>query len=168
VTVAGGDLRVELRLRNLSDARMPAGVGLHPWFVGRPEVAINAELVFESNTDSPPQPRLVSGVLDRRAKEVMPPDLDATWARVGRRPVTMRWPELGIEADMSVDAPSVYVCAASPTDIAAVAVEPQTHGPDGLRRLINHEPAALAVLDPGDALAMAMTLSFRRTQEDRQ
>jgi hypothetical protein len=50
--------------------------------------------------------------------------------------------------------------AASPTEIDAVAVEPQTHAPAGIRRLVNREPGALTLLDPGATLAMTVRIAF--------
>jgi galactose mutarotase-like enzyme len=61
---------------------------------------------------------------------------------------------------MSVSAPDVYIVAASPSGLDAIAVEPQTHVPQGLRRLLNHEPGALTMLEPGRSLRMGVELAF--------
>jgi galactose mutarotase-like enzyme len=52
--------------------------------------------------------------------------------------------------------------AASPADVAAIAVEPQTHALPGLRRLLVHEPGAPTLLAPGEVLAVDYELRFRR------
>ena len=50
--------------------------------------------------------------------------------------------------------------AAGPAGIDAVAVEPETHAPDGLRRLTRREPGGLVLVAPGASLALAATLAF--------
>jgi hypothetical protein len=55
------------------------------------------------------------------------------------------------------------VAIATPTEPDATAVEPQTHGPDGLRRLVNGEPDALTLLGPGQALALELELHVERS-----
>jgi hypothetical protein len=46
--------------------------------------------------------------------------------------------------------------------VDAVAVEVQTHAPQGLRRLERREPGALALLDPRAALSLTVELIARR------
>jgi galactose mutarotase-like enzyme len=75
--------------------------------------------------------------------------------------VELSWPTLGFAATMSVEAPSVLICAASPPDVDADAIEPQTHAPQGLRRLLNDLPDAMHWIAPGDSLALRMDLAFR-------
>ncbi len=78
--------------------------------------------------------------------------LDGTWANLTGTPVELRWPELGIRAEMRVGSPTLCIVAASPAGAAAVAVEPETHAPQGLRRLLRGEPDALTMLAPGWAI----------------
>jgi galactose mutarotase-like enzyme len=92
----------------------------------------------------------------------MPDGLDATWTDLGVPPVELAWPGLGVSATMRVAADTVFIVAASPPSLDAIAVEPQTHAPQGVRRLLNHEPGALAVLDPRDSLRLSVDLEFRR------
>jgi aldose 1-epimerase len=163
VTVVGAVLRVALTLTNLDGAAMPAGIGLHPWFLKPIEVAIRGESVYLSNLDTSPKPIAVSGTSDLRAVGTMVDGLDGTWADVATTPVELHWPDLGIRAEMRVEAPSLCIVAASPGDRPAVAVEPETHAPQGLRRLLRGEPDALTMLPPGERLALVMELAFERT-----
>ncbi len=62
---------------------------------------------------------------------------------------------------MTVAAPARFIVAATLPGTDAVAVEPQTHAPDGLRRLARGEPGALALLPPGGRLELTMGLALR-------
>lgn len=162
VAVSDPDLTIDLGLTNRADGPMPAGLGLHPWFRRPLDVEIAAGSVFTSNTRSTAQPEPVAGRHDLRSLGPIPDDLDATWADITDPAVTLRWPEVGVQATMRIEAPTVFVVAASPSALDAVAVEPQTHAPQGLRRVIADEPGALAVLDPGQRLVLRVALTFER------
>lgn len=159
-TVDGTRLRVALELTNHAPDPMPAGIGLHPWFVRPVEVQLSAEQVFTSNDESSATPAPVDGPYDLRRYLEMPPDLDATWVRSARAPIGLRWPSQGMAASMAVSPEARFVCAASPSRLGAVAIEPQTHAPNGLRRLILGQPGGLQPLAPGDALRLDVELSI--------
>jgi galactose mutarotase-like enzyme/fucose permease len=160
VSVEGYRLRLDLALSNRSAEPMPAGLGLHPWFLQPLEVAIPAAAVFRSNEDSRPTSEAVAGSTDLRALGPMPPGLDATWVRSDDRPIELRWPTLRTAALMYAASEAGYVCAASPAGLGAVAIEPQTHAPNGMRRLLRHETGALRWLAPGEALPLHVELVF--------
>jgi aldose 1-epimerase len=159
-SVDGATLELGLLLRNRSDRPMPAGIGLHPWFVTPVEVGLPASQVYASNTDSRPDSQPVGGDLDLRTRRTPPPGLDGTWTGVGG-PIELRWPLIGIEARL-VATPRGPVAVASPREIGAVAIEPQTHGPDPLRRLLRGEPEPLVRLPPGDELTLAVRIEVAR------
>lgn len=162
IVVERGSVRLEQRLVNRSADPMPAGLGLHPWFLRPVEVAIRADAVFRDNMATTPLPEPVAGPFDLREVGVMADDLDAAWADVGEPAVELRWPDLGIRATMRIAAPTVYVVAASPSDVDAIAVEPETHAPQALRRLRNGEPGGLTMLEPDEALELTTDLTFER------
>jgi aldose 1-epimerase len=166
--VVGRSVRVEQTVVNRDDTPMPAGLGLHPWFRRPIDVSIEAGLVYDTNTDSPAAPQSVAGRFDARAPRTLPDGVDATWARLGRVPVKLTWPTLGVRATMRMSSSTTFVVAATPAELDAVAVEPQTHAPQGLRRLINGEPGPLASLGPGASLSLTTELTFERLQEERQ
>jgi aldose 1-epimerase len=155
-------LRLDHTLTNLSDEPMPAGIGIHPWFVRPAQIRIRAAAVYPRNTDSAPDPEPVAGPFDLREPRPLADGLDATWTAVGAPPVELAWPNLGVSATMHVAAETAFIVAASPASLEAIAVEPQTHAPQGLRRLLNHEPGALTVLNPRDSLPFSVDLEFGR------
>lgn len=160
-------LRMNVTLVNRSDEPMPAGIGLHPWFRRPVLVAIRGDAVYASNADSRAHPDPVRGAFDLRRMGEMAPDIDATWTHLADPTVELQWPTLGVAAIMSIESPTLCVVAASPGSLDAIAVEPQTHAPQGLRRLVNGEPDGLAMLDPGQALELAVELAFERTPDAR-
>jgi aldose 1-epimerase len=158
----GPTLTVAYALENRSDGPMPAGIGLHPWFVSPMEVAIPADAVYPANVTSPAEPEPIGDRLDLRTARVPPSGIDATFARLRRRRVDLGWPELGIRAAMEMEGPDPLVAVAAPPELDAVAVEPQTHGPDGLRRLGGAEEDAPLLLAPGETLRLTVRLTVRR------
>ncbi len=162
--ISSSALGLELRLTNLGDAPMPGGIGFHPWFTKPLHVAIGATSVHASNLATDPQPVPIAGVLDRRRLEPMPDDLDGTWVDLTEPPIELEWPETGLHAVITFDAPTRFVTAASPAAIDAVAVEAQTHAPQAIRRLLNGEPGALALLGAGDTLELLVRIEFTTRQ----
>ena len=158
-------LRIELRLRNRSTDAMPAGLGLHPWFRRPVLVAIHGRGVLSPNTGTPALPVPVDGPLDLRRMGQLARGVDATWTDLADPPVELAWPAQGIRAVLRASAPSLYIVAAGPGDIDAIAIEPQTHAPQGLRRLLNGEPGGLTILRPNQVLGLDVDLAFERTAD---
>ena len=161
VTIADAALTIEQSLTNLADSPMPAGLGLHPWFRRPLDLAVHADAVLTSNLDPGASVETVSGSFDLRATRPVPEDLDATWLGLRDPAVALRWPEIGVTATMRVrSAAGVCIVVASPGSLDAVAVEPQTHAPQGLRRFLEGEPGALQALKPGGTLVLTTELAF--------
>ena len=163
IRIDGDRLQLDLRLTNRSTDPMPGGIGFHPWFLRPIRVAIAAAAVHPSNVATEARPVPVSGIFDRRRLEALPEGLDSTWTDLADPPVVIVWPEMSVRATMTVEAPSRFIVAATLPGTDAVAIEPQTHAPDGLRRLERGEPGGLALLSPGATLELMVELRFERT-----
>lgn len=166
VEMAGTTLTVEQSLINTSPTDMPAGLGIHPWFRRPLELAIHADEVIPSNSDVDATEQAVRGRFDLRRRAAPANGLDATW-RAARQPaVELRWPALNVAATLRTTTSPTYIVAATPAGLDAVAVEPQTHAPGGLRRLLDGRPGAMTMLSPGGTLTLSTQLAFRTTQEE--
>jgi galactose mutarotase-like enzyme len=104
----------------------------------------------------------VTGGFERRSPGPLPAGIDATWTHLDERQVELRWPDLETRATLTVSDTVGFVVAAAPADLDAVAVEPQTHGPDGIRRLIEDQVGAPSWISPGAALTARLELTFSR------
>ena len=166
IDVADGHVRIALALTNLAATPMPGGLGLHPWFVRPLDVAIEARGVVPSNTDPSATDRPLAAAderLDLRVLRPVPIGLDATWTDVRTPGVTLRWPDLGLVGTLRAAARvPICVALASPDESAAVAIEPETHAPQGLRRFLRGEPFGLAELAPGATLRLDIDLEIRQ------
>lgn len=160
--VAPASCGLTLELRNLDDAPMPAGLGLHPWFVKPLQVAVPAGRVFTDNLAPAARPQPVEPPFDLRRLDAMADGLDATWTDLTAQAVELAWPAHDLRATFRFSGQAAFLTAASPPDQDAVAVEPQTHAPPALRRLVRDEPGAPALLAPGEALAVDYELSVSR------
>jgi len=163
VTVEGATVRIDLRLVNRADGPMPAGLGLHPWFRRPVAVRLAGASVVPSNVDPASRLEPVSGALDLRHLGPPADGLDGTWTELADPAVELAWPEIGVAATISIrtTAPAC-VALASPPDVDAVAIEPQTHLPGGLRRFLAGEPGGLVALAPGGSLGLELELRFTR------
>jgi aldose 1-epimerase len=161
--------RLELRLglRNRSDDPMPAGIGLHPWFLKPLAVSIGAAQAYASNIGSPSEPMPVDGAHDLRRLGEPSDGLDATWTALETGTIELAWRDVGIGASLeaATNGPSPLVALASPASLDAVAIEPQTHGPDPFRRLERGEPDAPFLLPPGAELTLSLRLTVFRAQD---
>jgi aldose 1-epimerase len=169
IRVVDATLRLTFRLTNDSADPMPGGLGIHPWFRKPVQVAIAGALVHPSNLATEPRPVPVAGALDRRILADLPEGIDATWTDLTEPPVVLVWPETGIRATMTADVDGravPFIVAACLPGTDAIAVEPETHAPDGLRRIALGEPGGLDLIEPGGSLVLDITLAFDRATAD--
>jgi aldose 1-epimerase len=161
VTIADAVVTIDQSLTNLADRPMPGGLGLHPWFRRPLDVSIQADAVLPSNLDPDASVQAVGGPWDLRGMRHVPDDIDATWLAPRDPTVELRWPDIGVGATMRVrSGAGVCIVVASPTTLDAVAIEPQTHAPHGLRRFLRGEPGGLHPVQPGGTMRLTTELTF--------
>jgi aldose 1-epimerase len=159
---AGTSLHLGWRLTNLADALMPAGIGFHPWWRRPVQVRVAAGKVYASNLAPPSEPEPVAGALDLGALAAPPDGLDGTWTDASPVPIELAWPDLRLRATVTSSPDVRYVAVATPPDLDAIAVEPETHAPDGLRRLLEGRTDGLAWLPAGESLELDLQIEVSR------
>lgn len=160
VTLDGAGLTIGLSLTNTDTRPMPAGLGLHPWFVRRPgtRVAFAASGVWTVDETLIPlglsAPEAVFDWRDGPAVEAAPfvDHAYAGWDGLARlidadRTVTLRG---------SPNASVLHVFAPAGEDF--VCLEPVTHRPDALNAPAG-EATGLVRLEPGQTTAMRLTIT---------
>jgi len=161
MAVEAATLRIGYALTNTSGDAMPAGLGFHPWFRPPATVHIPADLAFPDNTSTRAEPEAVSGPLDLRTPRPLAAGVDATWVGLIPPQVELTWDD-GLRLAMRAGHVGILAVAANLPQFGAVAVELQTHAPDGIRRLLGGEMYAPAVLDPDETLDLTLELEFTR------
>ncbi len=123
-------LRVEMTLTNLSDATMPAGLGLHPHFPVGEEVLLKAEVAKAHLGDETLLPvaksREHDAIAPLAAGEALPRGLDLCfegWKGVAE----IRWPEEGRGLRISAGRPTRHLVVFSPPGEDYFCVEPVSH-----------------------------------------
>ena len=152
-------LRVDLLVRNTSDAPMPAGLGLHPYFPVGPDTRLTlaAASVWRAEGSLIPTAQVgTDEVLDWSLGRTVAdaPFVDhcyAGWDGVARLDDASR----AITVRASANAAWAHVYAPG-EDFCCV--EPVTHRPNALHAPAG-EASGLAVLHPGESLAMWMEIA---------
>ena len=155
-----GGLQIELAVTNQDARPMPAGLGLHPYFVrtAGAELALGAREVWEVDDRLiPVRLALPAAVFDwsegRRLDQA--PFVDHAYAgwdgvariRDGRRSVSLQ---------ASAGARWVHVFAPAGEDF--FCVEPVTHRPNAVNAPVG-EPGAMPVLQPGETATVTLTIT---------
>jgi aldose 1-epimerase len=162
VVIDGPRLRLAYRLVNCSEEPMPAGLGLHPWWVRPVEVALDARAVHPRNGEADAEPVPAADAWALRGSEP-PSGLDATWLEVDPPAVRLRWPDVALSAAIGIaseGAAATHVAVATPADPDATAIEPVTHAPWALDRLSRGRAGDIALVEPGASIDLGIQCAF--------
>lgn len=165
----GSTVTQTLAVDNTGTTPMPAGLGIHPWFLAAEglEVSVPATQTYDAEAEVPlPGPaRPVRDGDDEDLRPLRQPawGLDAVWTGLTENVIRLRWSTWGVEADYCFSDTADHVVFASFEEYGAFAIEPQTHTTDGHRRLAAGEPGAVAVVAPGESLEVTYEWRMRRT-----
>lgn len=153
----------ELSVTNRSAARMPAGLGFHPWFPVTTDatVMVPAQSVYPSVEQLPiGDPVAVTGELDLRRPAPIPFGIDEVWTDLDDPAVTLTLPHLGLGMELRAGPIATHVVMAAFAHLDAIAIEAVTHATDGHARRERGAPGGIAVLGPGESLTLTYTLRF--------
>jgi aldose 1-epimerase len=160
-------LSVELWAENRGAARMPFGLGLHPWFDRTPGVRLQASAtgmwvagpdVLPVAHDAPPQ--------DARFQQLAPlpqrlvDNCFTGWNGVAQ----IRWDDRGVGLQIESSPPLPYYVLFCPPLKPVFCFEPVTHPIDAFNLPEPFARAGLAVLAPGQRLSIRVTFRVRMTR----
>lgn len=124
-----GGLRVEIAIENLEDRAVPAGLGLHPFFVRDPDttLAFRAAAVWLGDRDILPVERVpVPGAWRHDDPRVAVTGLDNCFDGWDGR-ATIAWPRRGWRLELRASEPFRHAVVYTPPDRDYLCVEPVSH-----------------------------------------
>lgn len=154
-----------LTLRNTGPETMPAGLGWHPWFTSDDatlEVRCWPTLVYEEGQDHIPvgEPRSVDERDPRFSVGFVPAwGYHSALTGLEQPRVELHWPRQGITADLAFSEGANHLMIYADEDLDAIAIEPQSHAPDGHRRASRALTGGIDALAPGAELRIDFSLT---------
>lgn len=146
---------LSLRLTNLDEKPMPAGIGLHPYFRRRPETRARfmaGSIIAVGDDMIPTGVALAADALAPFATGTELPDETIDHCYTDWSGVVHIEDELGTITMTATHAPHLHVFA--PADGSALCFEPVNHLPDAL----NQAPQTMPVLANGESLTLEMRI----------
>ena len=152
-----GGLTIRLQCRNMADAPMPCGLGLHPWFPANAETVLDARVEGVWTIDDEVMPvslEPATGRYDLRGRRVNGADLDNGYEGWSGE-AEIAWPDRGLSVRISSPEARRFQVYAPPQGGVVVA-EPVTNANGALNQPEARWPElGLAVLEPGETAAMS-------------
>jgi len=155
-TLDEGVLEAAIGVTNTGDKAMPAGIGLHPYFVRTPGVTLQTTLdhVWLADEANIPRERVpLPEPWDfSRPLEVSTLEMDNGFGGWDRR-AQLFWPELGLKLVIEADPVFSHLVIFIPPGQDFFCVEPVSHANNGFNLLDDGvEGTGVAVLGPGERL----------------
>ena len=157
----GAKLSIGLELQNTSDSPMPAGFGLHPYFVRTPRarviadcdrIWINDDEVMALRLEPLPEDRNICEGLEAEAGFI-----DNTFTGWDRR-ARIEWPEWDAEILIESEAPLDFLVMYAPLDEDFFCVEPVSNVTDAFNMMDRGEAGhGTRVLNAGESLTSRVT-----------
>jgi aldose 1-epimerase len=162
------ELTVTLEVENTSDAPMPAGIGLHPYFPRTPRTRITARCEKMWITDEEMMPIELSPLTpEKDLRSGFEPDsgfVDNTFAGWNRR-AHIEWPEWGATMEIEAGEPLDYLVVYAPLDGDFFCVEPVSNVADAFNMMARGEADhGTRVLQPAETLTGTTVFRHRLGQ----
>ncbi len=153
IGLARGCLTIRISLRNLSDAPMPAGFGLHPYFPATPWTHIQADVTGMWETDAEVLPtRHVpppAGANPATGFDVVEAAFDTVFTGWSRR-ARITWPDEGRLLDIEAEPPLDFLVLYTPPGEPFFCAEPVSNTTDAFNRPGSPDTGCM-LLAPGEA-----------------
>ena len=151
----GPSLTVTLQITNNGKSAMPAGMGLHPYFVRTPLAAITAKTEKMRVNDSENMPLRLQSVQESEYLSqgliVNQKALDNIF-RGWNREVLISWPEWNANLKIFTDAPLDFLMIYTPADADFFCVEPVSNMTDAFNMMARQDSGhGTKILSPGES-----------------
>ena len=164
----GSSVTTRLRLTNTGNAPMPAGFGIHPYFVRRLGDSGEALVSWQAGKVY----RTDNSLIPDGPAEPVPPELDfATPREVGQQALnhtftdwdgtaTVEWPGSGVRLRIAADPVFSHLVAFTAPD-GTLALEPVTNATDGFNLMARGVPGTgVVVLEPGESMSGVIRMTL--------
>lgn len=153
-------LTVEIEARNLGDAPMPIGLGLHPYFPRAAATRLMAGVARMWDTDGEVMPTaLIDPPADRRLERGVRVDaaaMDNAFTGWSRR-ATIEWPESQARLTMTAEGPLSFLVVYTPPGEAYFCAEPVSHCTDAFNLADQgRDDTGMIVLRPHESVTAAV------------
>ena len=151
-----------LRIENLADTPMPAGLGVHPYFPRTADIQLRARIdgYFPNDAAMLPTMRTIKPtVWDWTDGKLVNPPIDHQFTGWNGH-AEIWWPSRGVHLAMSTQPPMSYLVVYAPSDHDFVCVEPVSHANNALNRSPDGAQDGIKVLAPGQQMAICVTLEI--------
>ncbi|RUZ69884.1 aldose 1-epimerase, partial [Mesorhizobium sp. M7A.F.Ca.US.006.01.1.1] len=165
ISLVDGGLVIALSLRNLSDAPMPAGFGLHPYFPSTPWTHVQAQVsgMWETDAEILPTRHVLplAGSNPTTGFDVSETDFDTVFTGWSRR-ARISWPEHGRQLDIEAEAPLDFLVLYTPPGEPFFCAEPVSNITDAFNRSDAGIDTGCIVLTPGQVRSASVRFTPSR------
>jgi aldose 1-epimerase len=151
--LSGMSLTITLESRNIGDAAMPYGFGLHPYFTRTPQCRLSApvqgfwavddEVMPTELTSVPEEADLTAGIA------IDDVELDNVFTGWSGEAI-IAWPEYRLRMAMSASAPLRFLVVYIPKNEPYFCAEPVSNSTDAFNLGESRDDTGMLVLEPGD------------------
>jgi aldose 1-epimerase len=162
ITLKPAQLTIRLRLTNLDRSSMPAGLGVHPYFIKPPSAQLLAPHAGRWSTSG-----LVADMqFCHRARIKQPIDTCFVgWSRTAQ----LSWPQGRFYIEVSASASAWGLVVYSPRSSKFVCIEPVTHVNDGFNAMARGDShTGVRILAPGKSMQLKVLMSVHRLRSSRR
>jgi len=150
--------RISLSIRNSGPARLPFGIGLHPWFAKTAQATLEFAAKGAPQLDARGLPvGLTVPVEGFTPGETTPlsqlPLVNCCFTGWESRNAFIRWPETDTGLKLKGEGALRHLHVFNPQDRAVFCAEPVSHLPDAINRPELGADAAMTILSPGETLS---------------
>ena len=155
-------LHITMALKNISSARMPAGLGWHPYFPkAGAQVSAGVSAIWDSAEEDiighrPCALKPANDLRDKRCIDTL--NLDHCYTATDGR-VTLEWPEREMSINISSSKELGFLTVYTPPGENYFCVEPVSHIPDAINSKLAPQLTGFRILQPGETFESHIAIS---------